>query len=255
MATKHDVRTVPRVSALGHDVAMRLAATEYDRVVALLDTLTDEMWLAPTDCTAWNVRDMAGHMLGMAQMVATLPEMIRQQAGSQRRAKRDGGSLLDALTALQVEKNAHLAPSEVVGAMRRVGPKAAKARRRIPGFVRARTMPGAQDVGDHQEDWTLGYLLDVILTRDPFMHRIDIARATGAQLQASPAHEGLIVDDIVREWAGRHGEPYDLVLTGPVGGRWRRGDAEPVELDAFELCRMLSGRSAASGLLAVQVPF
>jgi uncharacterized protein (TIGR03083 family) len=255
MDAQQEGKSTPRASALDHDVAMRLAATEYDRVVALLEALIPDSWSTPTDCPAWEVRDVAGHMLGMAQMVATLPEMVRQQVGAQRRARRDGGAMIDALTALQVEKNAHLPPSEVVDAMRRVGPRAAKARRRTPGFVRARTMPGPQDVGDHQETWTLGYLLDVILTRDPFMHRVDISRATGAPMQADPTHEGVIVDDIVQEWAGRHDAPYELVLTGPAGGRWSRGEAERLELDAFEFCRLLSGRAPAAGLLAEQVPF
>jgi uncharacterized protein (TIGR03083 family) len=255
MKTHERSETTPRAGTLDRDVAMRLAATEYQRVIALLASLSPEQWSAPTECAPWDVRDMAGHILGMAQMAASLREIAAQQVGSQRRARRDGVVLLDALTALQVEKNADLTPAQVVEAMRRVGPRAARARRRCPGFVRSRTMPGLQDVGDHQEAWTLGYLLDVILTRDPFMHRIDITRATGAPMQADAGHEGVIVDDVVREWAGRHGAPYDLVLTGPAGGHWSRGEAERVELDAFELCRVLSGRSVAAGLPAEQVPF
>jgi uncharacterized protein (TIGR03083 family) len=255
MATQQETRTTPRVGALDHGVAMRLAATEYDRLVALLETLAPEQWSAPTDCPGWDVRDVAGHLLGMMQMAATLPEMLRQQVASQRRAKRDGGLLLDALTAHQVAKNAHLTSDQVVEELRRVAPKAARARRRTPSFVRARTMPGLQLVGGREEAWTLGYLLDVILTRDPFLHRVDITRATGAPMRAEPAHEGVILDDVVAEWAGRHGAPYDLVLTGPAGGHWRRGYAEPVELDAFEFCRMLSGRTPATGQLAEQVPF
>jgi hypothetical protein len=101
----------------------------------------------------------------------------------------------------------------------------------------------------------MGYLLDVILTRDPFMHRVDITRATGAPMQVEPAHEGVIVQHIVMEWAERHGSPYDLVLSGPAGGHWRRGQAESVAVDALEFCRMLSGRSPATGLLGEQVPF
>jgi uncharacterized protein (TIGR03083 family) len=254
MDTKPRTAT-PRTSGMDREVAMRLAAAEYDRVVALLAALEPEQWSAPTDCPAWDVRAMAGHLLGMAQMVATVRETVRQQIASQRRATRDGIPLLDALTAIQVEKNADLTPGEVVDAMRRTGPKAARARRRTPGFVRARTLPGLQDVGDHQEAWTVGYLLDVILTRDPFLHRVDITRATGAPMRAEPGHEGLIVEDVVREWAGRHDAPYDLVLTGPAGGRWTRGEAERVELDPFEFCRLLSGRAPATGLLAERVPF
>jgi uncharacterized protein (TIGR03083 family) len=255
MTTRQSTRPAARASALDRDVAMRLAAAEYDRVVDLLAALTSDQWAAPTDCPGWDVRAMAGHLLGMAQMAASLPETVRQQLGSQRRAKKDGVSMLDGLTALQVEKNAHLSPAEVVEAMRLAGPRAARSRRRTPGFVRARTIPAPQDVGDHQEAWTFGYLLDVILTRDPFLHRVDITRATGVSMQVDADHEGVIVDDVVREWAGRHGAPYDLVLTGPAGGHWTDGGTERLELDALELCRVLSGRSPANGLLAERVPF
>ncbi|MEO5710083.1 MAG: maleylpyruvate isomerase family mycothiol-dependent enzyme [Nocardioidaceae bacterium] len=256
MTTRQSAQAPARTSALDRGVAMRLAAAEYSRVTDLLAILTPEQWAAPTECPGWDVRAMAGHVLGMAQMAASLPETVRQQLGSQRRAKRVGGSLLDALTALQVEKNAHLTTAEVVESLRVAGPKAVRSRRRTPGFVRARTMPVPQDVGDHQEDWTFGYLLDVILTRDPFLHRGDISRATGASLgRVDAGHEGVLVDDVVREWAGRHGSPFDLVLTGPAGGQWGNGGSEHLELDALEFCRVLSGRSRATGLLAERVPF
>lgn len=251
----HHSRKHPLDSSLTHDVAMRLAATEYRRFADTLERLTPEQWAAPTDCPGWDVRAMAGHVLGMTQMAASLREMARQQLASKRRAKRDGGQLIDALTALQVEKNAPLSASQVVEQLHRVGPRAAKGRRRTPWFVRGRTMLDAQRVGDAEEWWTFGYLLDTILTRDPFMHRIDIAQATGTSMQATPGHEGVIVDDVVRDWAQRHGAPYTLELTGPAGGRWQRGDGEQLTLDAFEFCRAVSGRAAATGLLTHQVPF
>ena len=126
---------------------------------------------------------MAGHMLGMAQMAASLREMVRQQRAAAKRQKRDGGLSIDALTAVQVDKNAGLTTAEVVEAMRVVGPKAARARRRTPALVRNRTLPEPQDVAGEKECWTIGFLLDTILTRDPFMHRIDICRATGMPLE------------------------------------------------------------------------
>ena len=254
MATQQSTKDRPRTSALDHEVAMRLAATEYDRVVAVFEQLTPEHWAAPTECPHWDVRAMAGHMLGMAQMTASLPEMGRQQLAATKRQKRDGGLAIHALTAVQVEKNAGLSHAELVDEMRRTGPKAARSRRRAPTLVRNRTLPGAQDA-EGKEWWTFGYLLDTILTRDPFMHRVDIARATGTTMAATADHEGVIVDDVVREWAGRHGAPYTLELTGPAGGRWEQGGGQTITMDSLEFCRVLSGRSPGTGLLSEQVPF
>jgi uncharacterized protein (TIGR03083 family) len=244
-----------RQTSIDHARAMKLAEVEYDRVVALFAGLTTEQWTLPTDCAGWDVRAMAGHMLGMAQMVATLPELVRQQIGSQRRARKSGSLVIDALTALQVEKNAALTPAEVVGHMREVGPKAVRGRRRMPGAVRRQRMGDAQRVGGSDEWWTMGYLIDVILTRDPFMHRLDIARATGLPPMATPDHEGVLVDDVVREWAGRHGQPFRLELSGPAGGTWGDGDQPLFTMDAFDFLRALGGRGAAPGLLGHQVPF
>ena len=89
------------------------------------------------------------------------------------------------------------------------------------------------------------------------MHRVDITRATGRELVLTPDHDGMLVADVVAEWAQRHGRPYRLRLTGPAGGSWRgraRGDSDH-ELDAVEFCRVLSGRGQGAGLLAEQVPF
>ncbi len=111
-------------------------------------------------------------------------------------------------------------------------------------------------MGSEREWWRIGYLLDVILTRDVWMHRVDVCRATGRELQLTPEHDGVLVADVVAEWAQRHGRPYRLRLTGPAGGEWSAGtDGEELELDAVEFCRLLSGRGSGSGLLSSQVPF
>lgn len=240
----------PRHSRLDREVAMELAATEYERVADLLDQLTPEQWAANTDCPDWDVRAMAGHMLGMIQMVASLREMIRQQATSTRRAKRGGGPMIDALTGLQVERNAALTPAEIASEVRRLAPRAVQGRRRPPAFIRNRATKEETDGW-----WTFGYLFDVILTRDPFMHRIDITRATGVPMHAAAEHEGVLVADAVREWAERHGSPYTLQLSGPAGGRWQAGEGEHLAMDAFDFCRAISGRAPATGLLTTQVPF
>jgi uncharacterized protein (TIGR03083 family) len=244
-----------RARALDRDLAMRLAATEYERIDALFEQITAGQWALPTECPGWDVRAVAGHVLGMAQMIATVPELARQQMAAQKGAKKTGKAMIDVLTALQVAKNAHLSPADVVTAMHTVGPKAACRRRRIPALIRGRTMPGTQSVGGVEERWTFGYLFDVILTRDPFMHRLDICHATGIPVRVTAEHEGAIVDDVVREWAARHGHPQTLHLTGPAGGTWQQGDGEQINMDALEFCRVLSGRGPTTGLLSHQVPF
>jgi hypothetical protein len=102
----------------------------------------------------------------------------------------------------------------------------------------------------------MGFLFDVVLTRDTWMHRMDITRATGREPELDSDHDGVLVDDVVREWAQRHGQPYRLTLTGPAGGTWFSGSGGPdLKLDAVEFCRVLSGRGSGEGLLAEQVPF
>jgi uncharacterized protein (TIGR03083 family) len=244
-----------RRSALDHEVAMTLAATEYERVVTMFESCTPQQWALPTDCPGWDVRAMAGHMLGMAQMIATVPELVRQQVTSQRSAKKTGQLSIDSLTALQVAKNANLSTTALVENMKMTGPRAVRGRRRVPALIRNLPMPEAQTVGGRTESWTFGFLFDVILTRDPFMHRIDISTVTGIPMNAATNHEGVLVDDIVREWAARHGQDFKLELTGPAGGSWGSGAGEPMTMDAFEFCRVLAGRKPATGLLAEQVPF
>lgn len=236
--------------------AKRLAGVEYQRVVDTLARLRDEDWSRPTDCPGWDVRAMSGHVLGMARMVTSRRELARQQILAGRRASRQGVAAIDALTALQVEEHAGLTPEEVVAQLRQVAPRAVRGRSRVlPGPLRQR-MTLTQDTDGVPEAWTLAYLLDVILTRDPFMHRVDIARATGVLVDPTPEHEGVIVADVVAEWAGRHGQPYVLDLEGPAGGHWAAGSGgEQIRMDAFDFCRILSGRGEGTGLLTCQVPF
>jgi uncharacterized protein (TIGR03083 family) len=109
--------------------------------------------------------------------------------------------------------------------------------------------------GTQTEPWTVGYLTDVILTRDVWMHRLDIALATGRTMTLTPEHDGVLVANIAEEWAARHGQPCALVLTGPAGGTWTWGEGPTVQLDAVDFCRTLSGRAVGEGLLTTFVPF
>lgn len=248
--------TAPRRPRMDRAVAMRLAETEYKRFLDLLRSLSPDDWSKATDCPAWDVRAIAGHTTGMALMATGLKETLRQSVVARRR----GGIPLDALTALQVEEHADLTTGELIDLFAAIGPRAARGRRRTPALVRRMTLPEPQDVAGNFERWSNGYLIDTILTRDPWMHRMDICRATGHTPVLTPAHDGRLVADVVEEWAGRHGRPYQLLLTGTAGGSFSRGLGGPdLTLDAVEFCRVLSGRGVhrpvPHPLLDVAVPF
>ena len=177
-------------------------------------------WAQRTDCPEWDVREMACHMLGMLEMAASVRENFRQQ----RLSMRAGGDPLDALTALQVSERRAWTPTEIIERYAQRAPRAVAGRRRLPAFLRDRRLPGDQRVNGAEEPWTVGYLSDIILTRDPWMHQIDISRATGRPMHLTADHDGVIVADVVAEWSDRHGKDFTLTLDGPAAapGRWGR---------------------------------
>jgi uncharacterized protein (TIGR03083 family) len=251
-ATGTRTRSAPRISGFDRATAMRIAATEYGRYLDQLRSLDADDWARPTDCPLWDVRAMAGHCLGMAELAASLPTFVRQNVAASRR----GGVFIDALTDLQVQERHDLTPAQLIARYAEVAARAVRGRRRRSMLIGRLPEPDTETVNGAPERWTFGYLFQTILTRDTWMHRIDTARATGRDLVLTREHDGAIVADVVAEWAGRHGQPYALMLTGPAGGRWSAGSGgAELELDAVEFCRVLSGRGHGEGLLGVEVPF
>lgn len=254
-----DTRTAARSrwAPIGHREAMNLAETAYRRLADLLGELGEDDWSMPTDCEGWAVRDLAGHVLGAMRAAASVRELLRQQREIAKRVRSDGVPLTDAMTAVQVQSTAGLSTQELVAECHALVPKATAGRRRVPAparkFISFRVQLGSID-----ERWRLGYLIDVILTRDAWMHRVDLCRAIGAEPEMTPEHDGRLISDVAEEWARRHGQACNLVLAGPAGGSFSWGDpahAERIELDAVEFCRILSGRARGTGLLATEVPF
>ncbi len=247
------IRDVNSIPAIDHEEAVELATTETTRVLDLAANLSAEDWAAATDCPDWTVKDTLAHLLGMWKLHADPEERTRQQTAAAAAAHASGRLRIDELTALQVADHTSLTPGELLAQLREVGPKAVAARAALPAPVRAQPydpqIPG-------EPMWTIGYLFDVINNRDPWMHRVDIMRAIDRQMTLTPEHDGRLIADVVAEWARRHGEPFQLSLTGDSGGTYEHGSGGPtLTIDAIEFCRILSGRGNGDGLLAVTVPF
>lgn len=242
---------------LGREDAVALGRVEYRRFADAIERLDGDDWQRPTDCEGWTVRDLAGHLAGSMTVASSFPAFLREQVAVVRRAKRTGEAPVDAMTAIQVERMADLSTDELVARTAALVDVAADGRRRVPAAI-ARLVRFKVEMGPISETWKLDYLLGPILTRDTWLHRVsDLARATDREPALDAAHDGRIVADVAGEWASRHGEPVELVLDGPAGGRFtHKGGGERVEADAVEFCRILSGRAEPTHrLLATAVPF
>lgn len=247
---------VANIEVIERSEAIDLGLIEYHRLTAALRDLDTVDWLQQTDCTEWDVRAMAGHLAGSMWSNATIRRTAAEQIATAIRSKRRGEELVDAMTAIQVERMADKTVEELLDTMDGLAEPAASGRRRMPALV---SKPGAiaQVVNGKVERWPLSYLLGIILTRDTWLHRVaDIPRAVGRPPQLD-SHDARIVADVVAEWARRHGKPFSLTLTGPAGERFRAGEEGPeIEVDAIEYCRMLSGRAdPIHPLLETEVPF
>ena len=237
---------------IGRPEARVLAEEEFARFAAMTASLTDDEWTLPTDCTAWDVRKMALHVLGSADAQASVPQFLHQlRRGMPLNKEIDSHHWVDGLNELQIRERAHLSNAELVAQLAAVGPKAVKGRWRTPPPMRYLPLPFGPPVG-----WVpLKYLLDVGFTRDVWAHRIDLAAATGRDMNPTAEHDGRLVADIVAEWASIHGEPFELVLEGPAGGKFSQGvGGERVDIDAIEFIRVLSGRRPGTGVLSHPLP-
>jgi uncharacterized protein (TIGR03083 family) len=243
---------VEQIRRVGRREAVELATTEVERVTELLRQFDGDDWTKPTECPGWDVRAMAGHMVGMMEGFSSYRSLVHLMKGARKLA--GDGELVDGMTALQVNERAHLSTDELIAQSAELGPRQAKWRGSRPGLMR--WAPMKEEVNGKPETWKMSYLLDIVLTRDPWMHRVDIARATGRPMALTAEHDGRLVADVVAEWARRHRQPFELQLEGPAGGGYRQGEGgEVITIDAVEFCRTLSGRVEGTGLLTQEVPF
>jgi hypothetical protein len=165
---------------------------------------------------------------------------VRREVQARRRYGDRAG--VDAHMAVQIDDHRAAAGPDLVDHFATLWPRAVRGRLRRPAALRCISInlgiPGTPRV-------RLAYLLDVIYNRDLWMHRVDLARATGKPFVVGE-HDHHVVAQAVRDLAlGWQRPPLALELTGPAGGSWLVGDGEPaaaVRVDAVEYMRALAGR-------------
>lgn len=252
-----DIDQVPRI--VRRTDASQVAFAAYRQLGRLLGDLSDGDWAAPTACPGWTVADIVGHLIGAAQGNASVREFTRQQWSGLRHRGSYGGNPLDAVNALQISDHADVPDSRRAELLSSLVPRAIRGRMRLSAWAGAVTVPlstSGSSAGGMPRSVNLGRLLDVVYTRDVWMHTVDIAQATR---QVPPMEDPVnrrIVEDVVADWARRHRQPFDLTLTGPAGGSYHSGTGGPsLEYDAVEFCQILSGRARGDGLLETKILF
>jgi uncharacterized protein (TIGR03083 family) len=209
-------------------------------VAALLRQIRRNDWQRPTDCPEWDVRALVSHLVGQCEDGLRLRTSLRREAAGRRRYP--GKPSVDAHMAVQVDDHRAEPGPELAERFALLWPRAVQARRRRPAAMRQITLStgiaGMPRI-------SLGYLLDTIYNRDLWMHRLDLARATGQPFQLRD-HDRHIVGQAARDLAlAWPAAPVALELTGPAGGSWLIGSGEPaavIRAEATAWMRALAGR-------------
>ncbi len=233
-----EVTKIPSVTA---DEAHSLLVTALDRLLELVEKFGPEDWAKPTACTAWNVRDMVAHQAGGYASGASYRELIRQLSG-----KPGPGQLPeDKVNEIQLRDRADKSPAELIDELRRVGPIGCHNWAYGFGVLKLVSIPHPV-VGR----LSLRHLMWVIHSRDTWMHRLDLCRATGQPFEQTAEHDGriaaLVMRDVAKALARKIQAPALVFdLTGIAGGAWQVGRGEPaatIHMDVLDFNIFASGR-------------
>ncbi|WP_405061258.1 maleylpyruvate isomerase family mycothiol-dependent enzyme [Kribbella sp. NBC_01505] len=212
----------------------------------LLASIDGSDWQRRTVCDAWDVADIAGHLIGQAEDVIrplSFPRRFRKGKRVYPTAPK-----FDAHMMVQADEHRGTPPDLLRSTFDRVWGKATRTISRNPALIRRISM-----ATDEFPDFSLnlGYIQDILLPRDLWMHRDDICQALGRPFDPGPYGAELIAQ-VMRDlidgpfWGDR--PAVDLELTGQGGGTYRLGRGEPVghaAVDAVSYMRTLSGRDDA----------
>ena len=249
-ASPYEVTDARAIRPLSRSEWTTLAATELQAFLSLLDQLEPGDWERPTACTRWNVRDVVAHQAGHVQMGAGLRGFLAQARPLANRGyRRSGMNQLDALNQAEVDRRRELPIEEVIAELREGTPRSIQSRERMPWLSRQVRIPVAPT-----GLMTLDRLLKEIFPRDMWIHRLDIADATGKPFAQTATHDGLLVRRAVADvsaFLSAHAKGFAVTLTlnGPAGGAWKLSCGNrpvSVEMSVVDFMRLSSGRLSAA---------
>ncbi len=209
----------------------------------LLASIEGNEWKRRTVCDEWDVADIAGHLIGQAEDVNRPLSFPRRY----RKAKLVYPDVLriDAHMMVQADEHRGTPPAELRVTFDRVWAKATQKISKNPELIRRVSMSieGFEDFR-----LSLGYIQDILLARDLWMHRDDVCQALGRSFDPGPYAAEIVAQvmyDVIHGpfWGER--SAVEVELTGPGGGTYQLGRGAPVgraAVDAVSYMRTVSGR-------------
>ncbi len=241
------------IARIHAEEAHHLLTEAFNRFITLIESLHAEEWSRPTACTAWDVHDMVAHQAGGYASGTSYREMFRQYSQQPKK----GQLPEDVVNELQVGERKGKSHAELIAELKRVGPPAIQ--NWAYGFRAIKWVGIPHPVAGFL---SIRHLMWVIHSRDTWMHRLDICRATGRPFEQTPAHDGRIVELVVRDTAKKltgklNGQALTLNLRGIAGGKWKIGNGDLVaemDMDALDFNIFVSGRfSFEEGMMRANI--
>jgi uncharacterized protein (TIGR03083 family) len=184
---------------------------------------------------------MLAHQAGGYASGASYKELFHQLS----KIPKPGQLPEDAINAIQLRDRAGKSPEELIAELKKVGPVAAENWAYRFRFLKLISIPHAV-VGKLSQR----QLMWVTHSRDTWMHRLDICRATGHTFEQTAEHDGriaaLVMKDVAAALSRNFGGPaLTFELTGIAGGTWKIGQGQPaatIRMDVLDFNIFASGR-------------
>lgn len=233
-----EISEIPYVTA---DEAYSLLTTELERFLTVVENISPDDWGKPTACSEWNVRQILAHQAGGFAGGARIKELLHQLSSR----PKPGQLPEDAINIIQQRDRAAKTPAELIAEVRKMGPVAVK--NWAYGFQLLKLISIPHAVAGKLP---LRHLMWVTHSRDTWMHRLDICRATGQAFEQTAGHDGriaaLVMRDVAQALSRLSGCPtLNFDLTGIAGGNWKIGKGDPaaiIRMDVLEFNIFASGR-------------
>ncbi len=241
ISSSHEVQPTANIPYVTAGEAYSLLNYQFNQFLNQVKSLEPSDWSLPTACNLWNVRDILAHQAGGYASGVSYREFIRQSLAIRSLKQLPE----DAINALQLRERENKSPAELIKELQSAGPAAIRNWAYGFGFAKLFSIP-------HPVAGTLPlkHLMWVIHSRDTWMHRLDICRATGQKFEQMAEQDGRIVElvmlDVAKAVTRSLGEVcvlFDLLGTG--GGAWKVGPGEPsaiIQMDVLDFNNFASGR-------------